>query len=142
MNDYERERARAWLRQRRGTMSQDALVQDIAATMPAWNITRDRYSKYESGGTPFGAKVLAQFIDYWAAKGQPGPDFTPPPEPEPVPDLATAIVALATELRAWREERESIEVRLRAAEAALEGLRAGSATEVSPVRSAPPARAG
>jgi hypothetical protein len=64
------------------------------------------------------------------------------PEPEPQPDLAAAVLALATELRAWREERESIEERLRAAESELQSLRARPAAEASPGRSAPPSTAG
>ena len=141
LNDYERERARDWLRERRGSMSQAALADDITATA-GWTITRDRYSKYESGAVPFGAGVLDRLVSYWAGKGQPGPDFTPPePVAEP-PSLADAVLALATELRAWREERESIEARLLAAEAELQSLRARPAAEGRGARSAPPSTAG
>jgi hypothetical protein len=143
VDDLQRERAREWLRERRGSTSQQALVEDINRTLSDWTITRDRYSKYESGATPFGLVVLTRFVDYWERKGVPGgPDFTPPePTPEP-PDLATALLALATELRAWREERESIEGRLRAAESELESLRAQRAAEGRGARSAPPSTAG
>lgn len=143
LTDFEKTRAREWLRRMRGKQDQGALTADITATLPDWSIRRETYSKYESGAAPIGEKVLDQFRRYWTLKGFPeGPDFSPAPDPEPAPDLAQAVAMLATELRAWREERESIESRLRAAEAELESLRAGSGDEASPGRPAPPSTAG
>lgn len=77
VNDLERTRAAQWLRDARGSVSQADLAVDITTTT-GWTITRDRYSKYESGSLPFGREVLGHFVDYWATKGKPGPDFTPP----------------------------------------------------------------
>ena len=79
MNTYDRTKAREWLREMRGDMSQAALAEDITAST-GWTITRDRYSKYESGNpsSPMGREVFARFVSYWTGKGRPAPDMTPP----------------------------------------------------------------
>lgn len=80
LTDYELERARAWLLALRGDTSQIDLVDDINRVLQGeWRITRDRYSKYETGSVDFGRGVLEHFIAYWAKKGRPGPDMAPPP---------------------------------------------------------------
>ena len=76
MQDYERARAAAWLREQRGDRSQADLADDITRTT-GWSITRDRYSKYESGSLPFGKAVLTHFMGYFGT----APDFTPPEVP-------------------------------------------------------------
>lgn len=122
MTDFERERIREWMLARRGEQSQQRLAEDIEATT-GYRITRDRYSKYESGATPFGRSVFAELLRYWQAKGEPGPDFT---RPEPTPDLATALLALAAELAALREERTGLVARVTDLEAMVAKLAAPS----------------
>lgn len=98
---------RAWLRARRGAQTQDALAQDITA-VTGWNITRDRYSKYETS-LPIGPTVLKHFTDYWATKGGPTLEEyvasreAAVPATDPPVDLAEAIrlhAAAITELAA------------------------------------------
>lgn len=143
LTPFEKDRARAWMKERRGEMSQLALVEDIQRTI-GWSITRDRYSKYESGGTDFGRGVLGKFVAYWDKKGKAGPDFTPPQVVEPPPDLPTALMAIAsanaaltTELGEARREREAFEIRLRSVEAELKSLRARLEDGASPEQSSP-----
>ena len=139
MSDYERERTRAWLRERRDETSQADLADDITR-VTGWRITRDRYSKYESGSLPFGKSVLQHFVDYWTSKGQPGPDLTPPATPaepvDPTTALASAITLLVDELRETRKERDEIRERLEAVEAAIRLLNAAD----DPTDATPPAR--
>lgn len=80
MSDFEKQVVRDWLRERRGAVPQGDLAADITR-VTKWNIDRTRYSKYETGRNPIGPTVLAKFVKYWSAKGEPGPDFTPPPAP-------------------------------------------------------------
>lgn len=94
LTDFEKESSRAWMKERRGETSQAALVEDIKRTIK-WGITRDRYSKYESGGIDFGRGTLEKFIDYWAKKGQAGPDLSPPTVVAPADPMAEAIAKLA-----------------------------------------------
>ena len=107
LTPLEKDRARSWMRERRGELSQADLVSDIQGAT-GWTITRDRYSKYESGGTDFGRGVLDRFIAYWKTKGKSGPDLTPPAPITPPVDMADALSALASELAAARLEREVI----------------------------------
>lgn len=78
LTELERERTREWLRALRGRQSQDAIADAMSAAFPDWSITRDRYSKYESGATPFGRTVYQRFVDFWTARGEDPPDLTPP----------------------------------------------------------------
>jgi phage portal protein BeeE len=104
MNDYERQVAREWLESLRGATSQAALVTDIEQAT-GWRIGRERYSRYESGGTPFGRSVLQHFVDYWAAKGQPGPDFTPPAKAaDRTERMAAALELIAESLMELRKD--------------------------------------
>lgn len=72
MNDAQT-RAAQWLRASRAAETQETLAADIER-VTGWHITRDRYSKYESGSIPMGRAVLARFVDYWASRGKPGPE--------------------------------------------------------------------
>lgn len=110
MTDFERERTRSWLRNLRGDTSQEAFAASVTSTT-GWRITRDRYSKYESGAVPMGRDVVAHFLRFAEAKGLPGPDLTPPREPasldpyEVIDRLSSALASLTAELEAAREER-------------------------------------
>lgn len=142
MQEHERSRASQWLREMRGDISQAELAADITSAT-GWTITRDRYSKYESGSLPFGREVLGHFVDYWAGKGRPGPDFTPPAQP---PDLATALLALASELAALREERQAMVQRVDELEAQVaelvEAAPSGAGSASRAARVAPQATTG
>jgi hypothetical protein len=80
LTHHELERARAWLRSLRGDTSQLDLAADITK-VTGWTITRDRYSRYESGSIPMGRGTLERFVSYWTSRGQSGPDLTPPQPP-------------------------------------------------------------
>lgn len=107
MQDYERSRASQWLREQRGDISQDKLAADITRTT-GWTITRDRYSKYESGSLPFGKAVLGHFIDYWEAKGRPGPDLTPPAPELSYEERHLALLEEANAIARERLEQERV----------------------------------
>jgi hypothetical protein len=99
----------AWLRASRSDATQEWLATDIER-VTGWHITRDRYSKYESGSLPIGPKVLGHFVDYWQSRGVGGPDDMPPPGLGDTLagggaylDLAGAIRELTEELRLLRE---------------------------------------
>lgn len=68
----------AWLKRNRGDATQEALASDIER-VTGWHITRDRYSRYESGSLPIGKTVRQHFVDYWASRDVPGPDDQPAP---------------------------------------------------------------
>ena len=100
---------------------------------------RSNYSKYENGKAIPWPDTLAKFERYAAARGKPGPDFTPPVVAPPVDPMADAIQALVGELRQWRtEDRAEIAALRRAVAGLLDGsLRPGSEAEgsqVQPVR--------
>ena len=111
MNVNELAIVRRWLRENRGEQSQQDLADAITAAT-GWNITRDRYSKYESGSLPIGPTVLRHFVDYWASRDVAGPDFTPPLSAPSIEERTLAamdrqtdaIKALADELLRWRTE--------------------------------------
>ena len=65
-----------WLKALRGTETQEALALDITSKT-GWKITRDRYSKYESGSLPIGPTVYEHFLTYWKGRGKQGPDLAP-----------------------------------------------------------------
>ena len=140
VNDYERTRAREWMLALRGDHPQEALVSDIEA-VTGWRITRDRYSRYEHGSTPFGKGVLQHLIDYWASKGQPGPDFTPP-EPEPIPlnaaDLITAMTnALLAQTQMLSDSHQLVvaaRAEAREEREAMAGLIGDLSTQLSEIR--------
>lgn len=133
VSEYERRVATRWLREARGKMSQADLAEDISRAT-GWTITRDRYSKYESGSLPFGKSVLQHFIDYWQPRGVEPPDFTPEPEPQPVEERAVdATRAIADAVRGQTEvflgvldglnrRAEAAERRAEAAERRLDAL--------------------
>lgn len=106
-------RLRMWLRAQRGDETQERLAADIEA-VTGWRLTRDRYSKYESGSLPIGLKVKGHFVDYWTSRGRTGPDaFAPPVSPGDattatpgLADLTAAISRLAEQLDADRQERQ------------------------------------
>lgn len=103
--------AARWLRATRpDSETQEWLAADIER-VTGWHITRDRYSKYESGSLPIGKTVLKHFVDYWASRGVPGPNAQPEPsagtEANVPADLAAALDRLTAELEAMRLEREA-----------------------------------
>ena len=114
---------RRWLRASRGDETQERLAQDISR-VTGWNLTRDRYSKYESGSLAMGKTVLRHFVDYWASRGKPGPEafVEKPAEPTETQALVAAlqvqaetITALVEEMRLQRiQQHESTEALLRA----------------------------
>lgn len=104
----EKQRARAWMKATRNGMSQEDLAAQLTAFFgdgpEPWSITRDRYSKYESGKATFSREMLDRFVTFWAAQGQPGPDLS---EPTPVLSLEERqVIALerAAELAAQQVE--------------------------------------
>ena len=108
LTDFERLRAREWMLARRNELSQDALAKDISKVLAPWQITRDRYSRYESGGTDFGRDLLDKIVAYWKTKNpdEPGPDFTPPAPPSEPVDPQVAL-ARAIERQAAAIERQN-----------------------------------
>jgi hypothetical protein len=94
-----------------------------------WHITRERYSKYESGSLPMGASTRRHFVDYWTSRGVSGPDAPSGAgadrDTSAPADLAAAIRELVEELRASRLERASLVERVEALETAAM-LRGGS----------------
>jgi hypothetical protein len=102
-----------WLERSRGKQTQESLAADITA-VTGWRLTRDRYSRYESGSLPIGPKVLGHFRAYWATRGIEF-DTTPPAPPvdpvvaaidrqtEKIDKLAEAISRLAEGQQASRE---------------------------------------
>lgn len=125
MRDSRDARLPQWLRASRGKETQEQLAADVER-VTGWHITRDRYSKYESGSLPIGPKTEAHFVDYWASRGVTGPDAAAPDEPEP--DLLTAlrmqadtITALVEELRLSRIQQHEATMALLQAVGALQG---------------------
>ena len=102
MNAPARSTEAQWLRRVRGDQTQDSLAADIAK-VTGWRITRDRYSKYESGSLPIGRQTLAHFVAYWGSRGMAGPEDIPP-EPRPA-DLTKLVADLIAEIQAERAER-------------------------------------
>lgn len=121
--------------------TQDDLITAMQAEI-GWAPHRPNYSRYENGRSK-PEDTLPRFIEFWARRGKPGPDYTPPPPTEtPADPLASALQALATELKAMRQERESVEARLRALESELQSLRAPQGGGASGGQYAPPVEAG
>jgi hypothetical protein len=89
-----------WLKASRGTQTQEDLAADITAKT-GWRITRDRYSRYESGSLAIGQQTLEHFVDYWATRNVEGPDLSAPvPVTEVEFDLAAAVLAQSRILQA------------------------------------------
>jgi transcriptional regulator with XRE-family HTH domain len=133
-------RVRAWLKASRGTETQDDLATDITAKT-GWRITRDRYSRYESGGLSIGKQTLAHFVAYWKGRGVEVPDFTvAPTEPEPEPTLVAALLrqseaieALVEEMKLARErDLDAAAAILRAAEILGRPTREGDGASTTP----------
>lgn len=123
----------AWLIRARGSFRKpDAkrtwTVDDFLGELEAavnWSPVRTTYARWESGATRPDDANLQRVIDFYAARGVPGPD--------PIPDLATALLALAQsngalahELAETRREREEYRTRLDALDAAVAELVARS----------------
>lgn len=88
---------------------------------------RSNYAGWESGRVTPEDSSLRPIVAFYAERGVDGPEPTPP-TPEPVPDLASALLALARsndamaqELAALRAEREAWERGVLSALAATEG---------------------
>jgi hypothetical protein len=114
-----------WLKVSRAEATQEWIASDIER-VTGWHITRDRYSKYESGSLPVGPKVLGHFVDYWATRGVSGPDLPMATSGESTPSDVAALVAsiseLVAELRAAQAERDETARRLWALETAVRSL--------------------
>lgn len=106
LSQFQAERVRAWLEELRGDQSQEDLADAINETLPDWHITRDRYSRYESGSLPMGPTVLANFIRYWELKGKSGPDLEPP-APAEEPEDPQLVLARAIDRQAAAMERQN-----------------------------------
>lgn len=137
-------RISTWLKANRANATQEWLAADIER-VTGWHITRDRYSKYESGSLPIGRVVLKHFTDYWATRDVPGPDFSPVAGESGTTDSPAALIAAITaqteaitavldRLTAADDDREA---RLRALEAEVRSLREQRAGEASPELPAP-----
>lgn len=86
----------SWLREnrgepKRGGMSQDELLDDIRR-VTGWAPHRPNYSKYENGRAEPEPETLDKLVAYWASRGLPGPDFTPPAPTAAFDDLMLAAV--------------------------------------------------
>lgn len=91
----DRNRARVigdWLTANRGETTQADFLEDLRR-VTGWAPHRPNYSRYENGRSEPEPETLERFVRYWAAKGRPGPDFTPP---EPDPDYAALTLAAIT----------------------------------------------
>lgn len=97
--------------------TQDHLIELMRGRI-GWAPARTNYSGYEQGRTTPNRATLTKFVRFWALYGEPGPDLTPPPLPEPAVDqgLAAAIAAqaiaiteLAAQVRALVERQPSSE---------------------------------
>ena len=84
-----------------------------------YRLYRTNYSTYETGATTPEPETVAKLLAFWEGRGIVPPEFPDPEEQEPPPDLPTALMALATELRESREERAAMAERLQALEAAV-----------------------
>jgi hypothetical protein len=117
-------------------LSQERLVDEVNAWSAArgllnehgqpWRLHRPNYNGYERESSPKTPEpeTLRRFVQFWAERGEPGPEeYEAGPEPVQPPDLATALTALAEELRAMREERAAWAVELAAMREELAGLR-------------------
>lgn len=115
------------------------------------------FEKLVAAGYPLALKSRSAYLPVDEGKREPRPDeeaalvkvFGYPPEtaqeplePTGTPDLAAAINALVGELQAMRQERESVEARLRALEAEVQSLRAPREGEASGAQHAPQVTAG
>lgn len=85
------DRIGTWLRETRlrqvmpGTRkpwSQDYLIEQMAAQ--GWAPHRPNYSKYENGKAHPEPETLDNFLAFWTARGEPGPDLSPRTVEEPV----------------------------------------------------------
>lgn len=111
--------------------SQDDFLAELERAS-GWHLHRPNYSNYERGKATPKRETLAKLVAFWAARGEPGPDLTPPPAPAEPLDLATALLGLTRELGAWRLERQSMR-------AEIEELQAMVAAHDLRLRSAPSA---
>lgn len=100
----------SWLNRLSDGRTRAAFVADVLAHTSGWKLERTRLGRYMSGSLPVGRETLAHFNEYAAAIGKP-PYAPTPPEDQP-PDLPTALLALAHELAALREERQSMAARV------------------------------
>ena len=71
-----------------------------------WAPNIANYAQWESGEVTPREENLRPVIEFYAARGIAGP--AQPPAPEPALDLPRALMALARELEALREERQSL----------------------------------
>ena len=99
---------RTWLersRESRGMIQEDVSNAMVSA---GWKMTRDRYSKYESGALPIGPTVYANFVAYWASQGVTAPELNPPPASElpldPMERIALAVESIAETLAVLRTD--------------------------------------
>lgn len=91
----------------------DFLVELERAT--GWHLHRPNYSRYETGKAIPKRDTLAKLMAFWEARGEPGPDLTPPPPPVAEPSLPAVLSQmvgvqnrLLDELAALRDERQTL----------------------------------
>lgn len=67
------------------------LIEEMRQSI-GWAPARPNYSKYETGKATPKPPTLRKFVKFWELQGEPGPDLTPQPDPEPAKsDVAAAI---------------------------------------------------
>jgi hypothetical protein len=79
---------------------------DLIAAMQAeigWAPHRPNYSRYENGRSK-PEDTLPRFIEFWARRGKPGPDYTPPKAPVAADPVADAIREQTKVIRLFVEE--------------------------------------
>jgi hypothetical protein len=76
--------------------SQDYLLERMQKEVK-WAPHRPNYSKYENGKATPEPDTLDKFMAFWTARGEAGPDLSPPVAPEPTVDPIVAATDRQTE---------------------------------------------
>ena len=87
-----------------------------------YRLYRTNYSTYETGATTPEPETVAKLLAFWEGRGIVPPEFPDPEQQETPPDLPTALMALATELRESRAERERMATEVADLRALVDGL--------------------
>jgi hypothetical protein len=101
-----------------------------------WAPQRPNYSAYENGRATPNRDTLAKFMAFWAARGQPGPNLTPPaPAPTESETLIAALTAQTAALTAQAAAINGLVKEMRLARAGQEGRLEGIERGLSVVAS-------
>jgi hypothetical protein len=140
LGEWLRESRKRQLREDGKPWTQDQFL-DALALATGWRLYRPNYSKYENAKTEPEPATVKKLVDFWTARGEPGPDLEPEPEPEPTPDLTAVLLAFSRELEAAREERTKLRAQVETLAETVDRLARGSlARGGTPGRGTPDAR--